>query len=143
MKSKNRIVTIAAVLILLLAVVLTLALRADAKRKTPRIEAGIAEINKYGNVILTIGPESMTALGYEPGDIVSVEIGGAELRMPIGTSYSDVDSGEPVCCYKSSTTGTKVVVQALAASYLEGCGMSLDELAQLKARLGADHGGLN
>ena len=114
MKSKKRIIQIAAALILLLAVVLTLALRADAKRKTPRIEAGIAEINKYGNVILTIGPESMTALGYEPGDIVAVEIGGAELRMPIGTAYSDVDSGEPVCCYKSSTTtGTKVVVLAL------------------------------
>ena len=114
MKSKKRIIQIAAALILLLAVVLTLALRADAKRKTPRIEAGIAEINKYGNVILTIGPESMTALGYEPGDIVAVEIGGAELRMPIGTAYSDVDSGEPVCCFKSSsTTGTKVVVLAV------------------------------
>ena len=114
MKSKKRIIQIAAALILLLAVVLTLALRADAKRKTPRIEAGIAEINKYGNVILTIGPESMTALGYEPGDIVAVEIGGAELRMPIGTAYSDVDSGEPICCYKSSTTtGTKVVVLAV------------------------------
>lgn len=114
MKSKKRIVQIAAALILLLAVVLTLALRADAKRKTPRIEAGIAEINKYGNVILTIGPESMAALGYEPGDIVAVEIGGAELRMPIGTAYSDVDSGEPICCYKTSTTtGTKVVVLAV------------------------------
>ena len=114
MKFKNRLVPIVIVLILLLAVVFILALRADAKQKTPRIEAGIAEINKYGNVILTIGPESMTALGYEPGDIVAVEIGGAELRMPIGTAYSDVDSGEPICCYKSSTTtGTKVVVLAV------------------------------
>ena len=131
MKSKKRIILIAAALILLLAVVLTLALRADAKRKTPRIEAGIAEINKYGNVILTIGPESMTALGYEPGDIVAVEIGGAELRMPIGTAYSDVDSGEPICCYKTSTTtGTTVVVLALNGGNLaERMGVSGSDAA--------------
>ena len=114
MKFKNRLVPIVIVLILLLAVVFILALRADAKQKTPRIEAGIAEINKYGNLILTVGSESMTALGYEPGDVILVEVGGAELLMPIGTAYSDVDSGEPVCCYKtSSATGTKVVVLAL------------------------------
>ena len=114
MKFKNRLVPVVIVLILLLAVVFILALRADAKQKTPRIEAGIAEINKYGNLVLTVGSESMTALGYEPGDVILVEVGGAELLMPIGTAYSDVDSGEPVCCYKtSSTTGTKVVVLAV------------------------------
>ena len=42
MKFKNRLVPIVIVLILLLAVVFILALRADAKQKTPRIEAGIA-----------------------------------------------------------------------------------------------------
>ena len=33
-------------------------------------------------------------------------------------------------------------LQALAEAWLEGCGMSRDELAQLKLRLGADLGGL-
>ena len=62
MKFKNRLVPVVIVLILLLAVVFILALRADAKQKTPRIEAGIAEINKYGNLILTVGSESTTGV---------------------------------------------------------------------------------
>ena len=33
-------------------------------------------------------------------------------------------------------------LQALAESFLEGGGMRRDEIAQLKLRLGADHGGL-
>ncbi|MDO4989219.1 MAG: tyrosine-protein phosphatase [Eubacteriales bacterium] len=107
---RSAVILAAAVLLLACA----FALRAAGDRTPPRIEAKIAEINKYGNLILTVGPESLTALGYEPGDMILVEIGGAGLRMPIGTSYSDVDSGEPICCYKTSTTtGTQVVVLAL------------------------------
>ena len=80
----------------------------------PVVEAGITAISKYGNIKLTIAPESMTGLGYEPADIVLVRIGDAEMTMPIGTSYSDVDSGDPVCCFKTdSETGKEEVVLAL------------------------------
>ena len=65
-----------------------------------RLEAGIYSISKYGNIILTIGPDSMGEYGYEPADIICVKIGDAEIEMPIGTAYSDVDSGEPVCVFK-------------------------------------------
>ena len=39
------------------------------------IETGIDSINKYGNITLTIGPESMIELGYEPADIILVKAG--------------------------------------------------------------------
>ena len=79
----------------------------------PDIEAGIYDINKYGNIILTIGPDSMEKLGYEPADMVLVKIGDSQMEMPIGTEYSDADSGEPVCCFKTSSDGTDRVVLAV------------------------------
>lgn len=79
----------------------------------PQVEAGISEINKYGNIILTIGPESMEKLGYEPADIISVRIGEAEITMPIGTGYSDVDPGDPVCCFKTDPKGASEAVLAI------------------------------
>ncbi len=75
-----------------------------AEETYPQIEAGIAEISKYGNIVLTIDPEEMKKLGYEPADIITVRIGDQEMDMPVGTAYTDVDSGEPVCCYKFSST---------------------------------------
>ena len=52
----------------------------------------------------------MKKLGYEPADIVLVKIGDAEMEMPIGTSYTDADSGEPICCFKRSDSQDKDVV---------------------------------
>ena len=89
----------------------------DAAEQTetnlPAIEAGIAEISKHGNIVLTISPDSMTALGYEPADMIRVKIGEAEMEMPIGTSYTDVDSGMPICCFKTAS-GTDQPVAVLA-----------------------------
>ena len=88
-------------------------------KAVPDLEAGIAEIKKHGNIILTIGPASMIELGYEPADIVSVKIGEAEMEMPIGTSYSDVDSGDAICCFKpSESKGVDEVVLAINAGDL-------------------------
>lgn len=107
----------AAVILLLTTLLFTLGLvpQAAADNNTaPDIESGIAEINKHGNIVLTISPESMIELGYEPADIISVKIGDAETEMPIGTNYSDVDIGNPICCFKSSDTkGINVVVLAI------------------------------
>ena len=77
------------------------------------LEAGIAEISKYGNLILTISPDSMRELGYEPADIVLVRIGGSETEMPVGTNYSDADSGEPICCFKTGSDGNEYVILAI------------------------------
>lgn len=82
--------------------------------EVPAIEATILEISKYGNIVLSISPDSMKELGYEPADVVLVKIGNAEMEMPIGTSYSDADSGEPLCCWKTSASkGVEEVVLAI------------------------------
>ena len=77
---------------------------AAAEETSPQIEAGIAEISKYGNIVLTIDPDAMKEQGYEPADIITIRIGEKEMDMPVGTAYTDVDSGEPVCCYKFSSS---------------------------------------
>ena len=82
--------------------------------EAPVLEATILEISKYGNIVLSISPDSMRELGYEPADLILVRIGSAEMEMPIGTSYTDVDSGEPVCCWKTSASkGVEEVVLAI------------------------------
>ena len=100
---------------LMLITVFVLSLCSALKgEKVRSIETGINSINKFGSITLEIGPESMKDLGYEPADTISVRIGDAEMEMPIGTSYSDADSGEPICCFKKSNSkGRDVVVLAI------------------------------
>ena len=57
----------------------------------------VQEIQKYGNLILSIDGTELLYAGYTYGDIIEVEINGSTLTMPVGTSYSDVDEGELVC----------------------------------------------
>ena len=81
----------------------------------PEIEAGIASISKYGNIVLSAGVESMKELGYEPADIITVKINDIQIDMPIGTGFSDVDSGEPVCCFRTNSKGKEVVELSINA----------------------------
>jgi len=100
--------------LLLMTVFMLFACSALKGEDVRSIETGIESINKYGSITLTIGPESMKELGYEPADIISVSIGDAEMEMPVGTSYTDADSGEPICCFKrSNSKGKDVVVLAI------------------------------
>ena len=47
----------------------------ESTENVPVIEAGIESISKYGNIVLTVGPASLQALGYEPADVLTVRIG--------------------------------------------------------------------
>ena len=75
----------------------------DTDVTIPEIEAGIEEVKKAGNIQLTVSPDTMREMGYEPADIILVRIGDSEMEMPIGTAYSDVDNGKPLCCFKVSS----------------------------------------
>ncbi len=110
--SGNRMTVLCIILAVLCAVsaLASSATGAEPPKTVPEIEAGIYEINKYGNIILDISGESMLALGYEPADLILVQIGDAELIMPLGTSYSDADSGDPICCLRQSRTGSVTAV---------------------------------
>ncbi|MBR0160102.1 MAG: tyrosine-protein phosphatase [Oscillospiraceae bacterium] len=78
---------------------------AEETEEATGIEAGIVEIEKYGNIVLSVSPATMRELGYEPGDIISVTIGDETMEMPIGVSYADVDTGAMVCRFLENVEG--------------------------------------
>lgn len=57
----------------------------------------VTEIEKYGNLVLSVSGEDFLDLGYAYGDVVTVTIGETDYTMPVGSAYSDVDNGEMVC----------------------------------------------
>ncbi len=87
----------------------------DAATPAQTLQTGIESVNKYGNIILTATPDEMRALGFVPADVILVQIGEKQLQMPIGTAYSDVDSGEPVCRFKTDDEDGDQVVLAVNA----------------------------
>lgn len=82
---------------LLLALVLALA-------QLPAVaESGVllTAISKYGNLVLDVTGQAFFDFGYDYGDVISADIFGTAWRMPVGSSYSDVDTGMPVCRVES------------------------------------------
>ena len=59
--------------------------------------ATVTEIQKYGNLVLSMKGSELLAQGYAYGDIVTVTLNGQELDMPVGSNYSDVDQGSMIC----------------------------------------------
>lgn len=57
----------------------------------------IKEITKRGNVLLDTTFDDMKANDMEIGDLITVIINEASYDIPIGTSYTDVDSGDMIC----------------------------------------------
>ncbi len=76
---------------LLVTLLLALTL-AQATFAYTAVEGNVSEIQKYGNIVLSIA--SLTDSGYEYGDILAVTIDGKTFDVPFGTNYSDVDTGE-------------------------------------------------
>ena len=80
---------------LLLALSLTLALIVPALADDAPVT--VIEIQKYGNLVLSIKGTDYLALGYDYGDVVTVTLNGQEFDMPVGSNYSDVDQGSMIC----------------------------------------------
>ena len=57
----------------------------------------ITDIQKYGNVQLSISGTDLLALGYAYGDIVTVTVNGNDYDMPVGSNFSDVEQGSMIC----------------------------------------------
>ena len=81
-------------LLLALGLALSLAMPVQAEATEPII---VTDIQKYGNLMLSITGTDFLALGYEFGDIVTVTINGQEMDMPVGSNFSDVDQGSMIC----------------------------------------------
>lgn len=80
---------------LLLALCLALGLALPALADDAPIT--VTEIQKYGNLVLSIKGTDFLALGYDYGDLVTVTLNGQEFDMPVGSNYSDVDQGSMIC----------------------------------------------
>ena len=59
-------------------------------------EADVTEIQKYGNLVLSITGSELLEAGYAYGDIATVTINGTGYDMPVGSNYSDVDQGSMI-----------------------------------------------
>lgn len=59
--------------------------------------ATVTEIQKYGNLVLSLKGSELLADGYAYGDVVTVTINGQDFDMPVGSNYSDVPQGSMIC----------------------------------------------
>lgn len=77
--------------------VLTLMLSAVIAVSAETTSAVVSEIQKYGNLVLSLTGTEFLSQGYTYGDLVTVTINDQDLDMPVGSNYSDVDQGSMVC----------------------------------------------
>ena len=59
-------------------------------------EMTVSEIEKYGNLRLSIPGSEFLNAGFAYGDIVTVALNGQTFDMPVGSNYSDVDQGSMI-----------------------------------------------
>lgn len=53
-------------------------------------------VDTYGNVQTNVGPDDLSAVGFGPGDTLTVKVGSTIHSVRWVTSYADVDEGEPL-----------------------------------------------
>ena len=97
-----------AALLLLAVLIGAFAETTDATAAT--LETAVADIQKYGNLELELSATGLLGQGYDYGDIVTVTVNGQALDMPLGSNYSDVDSGSPICRAAVDETQDKIIV---------------------------------
>ena len=60
------------------------------------LDSSVKDIQKYGNLVLSITKSDMDSIGAEYGDVFTISFGDQVLQAPYCTSYSDVDLGNLV-----------------------------------------------
>ena len=83
---------------LLLALLLALSLALPGLADAPAALTATAEaeqIQKYGNVVLSLSCDAVKDAGYQYGDVVTVSFLDQSMDIPFCNNYSDVDSGSP------------------------------------------------
>ena len=60
------------------------------------LESSVSDIQKYGNLVLSITKSDMDSINAEYGDVFTISLGDQVLQAPYCTSYSDVDLGNLV-----------------------------------------------
>ena len=60
------------------------------------LDSSVKDIQKYGNLVLSITKSDMDSIGAEYGDVFTISFGDQVLQAPYCTSYSDVEIGDLV-----------------------------------------------
>ena len=60
------------------------------------LESSVTDIQKYGNLVLSITKSDMDSIGAEYGDVFTISFDQEVVQAPYCTSYSDVDLGNIV-----------------------------------------------
>lgn len=67
------------------------------------VKSGVSEIQKYGNLVLTLCSQDLLDKGFEYGDVVAIYLDGQLIVVPFCTNYSDVNVGSLVLRDAGST----------------------------------------
>ena len=95
---KNPILRTLAFAMILIVLLTGCATRTQAVQETviTEVTSSVKEIQKYGNLVLTIEKKDLDAMGAEYGDVFKVSFQDTEVYAPYCTNYSDVDLGSIV-----------------------------------------------
>ena len=95
---KNPILRTLAFAMILIVLLTGCATRTQAIQETviTEVTSSVKEIQKYGNLVLTIEKKDLDAMGAEYGDVFTVSFQDTEVYAPYCTNYSDVDLGSIV-----------------------------------------------
>ena len=86
------------ILVIVFLSILMVGCKKEETVKSPEaLSVAIREINKHGNVILDVSFDEMNAALIEIGDFITVRVGNEEYDLPVGTAFTDVDSGNMIC----------------------------------------------
>ena len=89
--------TIVLSVLLIMLLMLSSCITVIGEKKDSSIEGTITSITKHGNAITDIAYENARKNGFEHGDIVTISSSDSYKKdAPIGTNFSDVDTGETI-----------------------------------------------
>ena len=96
----------------------------DPNEKKP-FEIAVKEINKTGNILLDATLKQLKDRDIEPADIITIIISGKSYDVPVGTSFTDVDSGCMICRLNSEADTVKLIING--GSFAEVTEMAVKE----------------
>ena len=86
------------------------ALGGDVPSEEGTLTGTVTAVSKYGNITTDLSMEDVAATGFETGDILTVTVGETTLEAPLGTAYSDVDTGSVIVLPDSDTNTLAVAI---------------------------------
>ena len=96
----KKYLSLTALLVLALFIMVSCATKALTEpvvvEEAKTLDSSVKDIQKYGNLVLSITKSDMDSIGAEYGDVFTVDLGDQVLEAPYCTSYSDVEIGDLV-----------------------------------------------